>query len=259
MPEGRRSATSHARSVAPRRRAKSSGSAPNVDVERVIGRLRRLGDAKTRAGLARFGLPAERAFGVPMHRIQALAKELGRNHALALALWRSGFADARSLAVHVAEPERLTADQMERWARDFDSWGACDTACFALFDRTPHAFAKVRAWASREREFEKRAAFALLAGVALHRKELPDAPFLRCLPLCERAAADERNFVKKGVSWALRTIGHRSVGLHAAVVEFAERLAVSPDAAPRWVGKDVLRDLRRPLVAKRLAARPRKK
>ena len=129
--------------------------------------------------------------------------------------------------------------------------------CFHLFDRTPHAFRKVAPWSRRRDEFVRRAAFALLASVAAHDKTTGDEPFLRTLPLIERAASDERNFVKKGVSWALRGIGQRSPALHAASVELAQRLADSGERSARWIGKDTLKDLSRPIVRKRLTARGR--
>jgi 3-methyladenine DNA glycosylase AlkD len=158
------------------------------------------------------------------------------------------------MAAFVDEPALVTVTQMDRWCRDFDSWALCDTLCFHLFDRTPHAFGRVAAWAGDEREFVRRAGFALLAGLAGHDRESEDVRFADCLPLVERGAGDGRNFVKKGVSWALRGIGHRSAGLHAAAIELAQRLSGSPDATRRWVGKDALRDLTRPVVTKRFTA-----
>jgi 3-methyladenine DNA glycosylase AlkD len=141
---------------------------------------------------------------------------------------------------------------MDAWCRDFDSWAICDTACFHLFDKTLHAWGRVAAWAGRKGEFQKRAAFALLASLALHDKKSADTHFLRGLGLVERASADDRNFVKKGVNWALRAVGTRNRILHSAAIELAERLSLSTDATPRWIGKDALRELRGPVVAKRL-------
>ena len=207
--------------------------------------------------LTRYGITAPRAYGVSVGAIQQLAKRLGRDHELAAALWATGWYEARLLAAFVEEPARVTAGQMDRWAGDFDNWGVCDTLCFCLFDRTPHAWRKVERWSGRRDEFVKRASFALLASLALHDKQTGDEPFLRSLALIERAASDERNFVKKGVSWALRGIGHRNAVLHAAAVELAQRLAASPEATARWVGKDTLRDLTRPLVLRKVAGRTR--
>jgi 3-methyladenine DNA glycosylase AlkD len=149
------------------------------------------------------------------------------------------------LTAFVAEPARVTRAEMDRWCRDLDSWALCDTLCFHLFDRTPHAFAKIAQWSDKRAEFETRAAFALLAGLATHDRTTADEPFLATLPLIERAATDERNFVKKGVSWALRRIGRRNRALNVAAVEVAERLAASANATARWIGKDALRDLTR--------------
>ncbi len=213
---------------------------------------------RDRENLARFGITANKALGVSMANLQVLAKRQGRNHELAAALWDTGWYEARMLASLVDEPARVTPAQMDRWRRDFDNWGICDTACFCLFDRTPHAWAKVVQWSDKRDEFEKRAAFALLASLAGHDKSAADERFARCLPLIERAAGDERNFVKKGVSWALRRVGRRSAALHAGAVKVARRLSASPQAAARWVGKDALRELTSPVVMRKLAARRRK-
>jgi 3-methyladenine DNA glycosylase AlkD len=195
-----------------------------------------------RENLARFGITANKAFGVSMANIQALAKRLGRSHELAAALWKTGWYEARLLTSFVDEPARVTPEQMDRWCREFDNWGVCDTLCFHLFDRTPHAWTMVARWSDERDEFVKRAAFALLASLGAHDKRTGDEPFVESLLLIERAATDDRNFVKKGVLWALRMIGRRNAALKAAALAVAQRLADSPRAAPRWIGKGALRD-----------------
>lgn len=215
--------------------------------------LRASASAEHRDGIARFAIPNERAFGVPMAKIQAVAKRLGRDHALAEALWRSGWYEARLLAAYVDDPAAVTAAQMDRWARDFDNWAVCDTVCFALFDRSPLAWRKIEQWAKREDEFVRRAAFALLASKSVHDKQAGDAEFLRGLELVEAYAFDERNFVKKAVNWALRSVGKRNAALHAAALRTATRLAASTQAAPRWNGKDALRELNGPTTVRRLS------
>jgi 3-methyladenine DNA glycosylase AlkD len=221
----------------------------------VLKALERLGTKAYRDGLARYGIVAPKAFGVAMNAIQKLAKQIGRNHALASALWKSGWYEARLLAAFVAEPERVTPAEMDRWVGDFDNWATCDTACFHLWDRTPHAFAKIREWSKRREEFAKRASFALLASVALHDKTAPDREFSRCLPLIERAANDPRNFVKKAVLWALRGVGGRGTALNAEASAVAERLAASDDPTERWIGKGALRELSSPAAKRRAAVR----
>lgn len=202
--------------------------------------------------MARFGIVStQRVLGVSVGDCRKVAKQIGRDQALALGLWDAGVYEGRMLACFVADPKLVTPVLMDAWAADFDNWAICDTACFHLFDKTPHALAKVREWAADEREFVRRAAFALLASVAGHAKALPDAELLPLLGVIEARAADPRNFVRKGVSWALRGLGHRK-GLHHACIALAEKLAASRDKTERWVGKDALRDLNRPLVKKKV-------
>lgn len=210
-----------------------------------------------REGMARYGIPSDKALGVAVGAIQAFAKKLGRDAALSQALWGTDVYEARHLAVFVGDPASLSSAQMDGWCRDFDNWAICDAACFQLFDRSPFAFQKVAQWAGEEGEFQKRASFALLASLALHDRKAPDSAFRETFPLLEAASGDERNFVKKAVNWALRAIGSRNPALHADSLALAAGLAVSSDPSARWIGKDALRQLQTPATFRRLS--PKKK
>jgi 3-methyladenine DNA glycosylase AlkD len=215
--------------------------------------LERRGSKRVRDDMRfRYGITAPKAYGVPVGTIQQLGKQLGRDHDLALALWGTGWYEARMLCAFMDQPERVTPAQMDRWARDFDNWGICDTVCFHLFDRTPHAWKKVGPWSRRREEFVKRAGFALLAGLALHDKKADDEAFLAGLALIEPAAEDGRNFVKKGVSWALRVIGRRNRALNVACLETARRLAGSDQPAAQWIGRLAVKELASPAVRRKL-------
>jgi 3-methyladenine DNA glycosylase AlkD len=214
-------------------------------VREIITWLTRRGTKANREGMARYAIRAKKVFGVSVGDLRTIGKKHRRNHPLALALWKSGWYEARMLTAFVDDPAQVTPAQMDRWCRDFDNWAICDALCFHLFDKTPHAFAKMRQWSREKGEFQKRAAFALMASVALHHKKADDRLFLPLLPLIERASSDDRNFVKKGVSWALRGIGRRSATLHKPATALATKLAGSDDPTARWIGRDALRDLNR--------------
>jgi 3-methyladenine DNA glycosylase AlkD len=247
-----------AKKSAPAARRSPVAAPQKPDLKTVLAALKRLGSKKVREGMARYAIPSHNALGVPMNKMQQVARQFGRNHELALALWETGVYEARTVAAYVDDPARVTPAQMERWCRDFDSWAIVDTVCFVLFDRTPHAFAKIEEWAGRKDEFQKRAAFALLACVALHNKTADEQAFLDCLPLVEQAAGDERNFVKKGVSWAIRSVGRRSLALNSAAIAVCKRMAASPHSAAQWVGKTALKELASPAIRLSLEKRARK-
>jgi 3-methyladenine DNA glycosylase AlkD len=221
-------------------------------LEYALAWLEKNGSKAGREGLKRFNIPSDKAYGVPMGKVQALAKQLGRNHELALALWETDRLEARLLCAYVDEPERVTIAQMERWRRQFDNWAVVDTLCFALFDRTPHAWKMVPKWAGVEAEFGKRAGYALAWSLAVHDKTSDDALFRKALVLIEQGAQDERHFVKKAVNMALRAIGKRNLALNKAAIATARKLAGAAEPAPRWVGKDALRELSSAGVASRL-------
>jgi len=235
----------------PDRPATPMSSLPD-QVESALLWLKRHSTKATREGMARYAIPSDHAYGVAMKDIKALGKTLGRNQPLAVALWATGVYEARMLASFVGDPDQLTPAQMDRWCEGFDNWAFCDAMAFNLFDRTPHAWAKVAQWSSRRNEFEKRAAFALLWSLTVHDKSAGDERFEQGLALIEREAGDGRNFVKKATNMALRAIGKRNRALNAAATVVARRLADSKDETARWVGKDALRELTSPAVTKRL-------
>jgi len=226
-----------------------------MDANEVLRWLERRGSRRNILGMARYGIRSEKAFGVSMATMNPLASRLGKDHALALSLWETGWHEARILAALIDEPSQVTKRQMNEWVRDFDNWAVCDGVCFHLFDRTPFAWDKASLWAVSPREFVKRAGFALMASLSAHDRFAPNERFLSLLPLIEEGASDERNFVKKAVNWALRQIGKRNLALHPAAVSAAKRLASSKDASRRWVGKDALRELTSPAVRRRLEDR----
>jgi 3-methyladenine DNA glycosylase AlkD len=196
--------------------------------------------------MARFGINTRKAFGVSMAAIQPLVRRYRRRHDLALALWDSGWHEARILAALIDDPDLVTRRQMDQWAASFDSWDLCDQASMKLFARTPFVGEKAAKWAKDEREFVRRAAFATIAGYAVRSKPANDREFLPCLALIEVYATDSRNFVRKAVNWALRQIGKRSIALHKPALALAERLAASDDRTARWIGKDAVKELTDP-------------
>lgn len=195
------------------------------------------------AGMARFGIVGDQRLGLSVPAMRGIARSLGRDHALAQGLWDTGIPDARIVASMVAEPALLTSRQMDAWVKGFAAWDVCDQTCLNAFAQSPLAWRKVHAWATRKDEFVRRAAFALLATLAVHDKQAGDAPFIAALALIEAAAHDERNFVKKAVNWALRNIGKRNAQLRVAAIDAARRIQQQGSRPARWIAADALREL----------------
>ena len=223
-----------------------------TEVNDVLQSLRARARPDQIEGLARYGMADEGRLGVSVPEMRQLARQLGKDHKLALELWKTGIPDARIVAALVAEPEKLTEAQMEDWVKDINSWDVCDQVCMNLFDRSPLAWEKIVDWSAREEEFVKRTAFSLIASLAVHDKEAGDQKFTDLLPLIKREARDERNFVKKAVSWALRSIGKRNLDLNKTAIETAEGLRQSHSKSSRWIASDALRELRSESIQKRL-------
>jgi 3-methyladenine DNA glycosylase AlkD len=240
---------------------------PDARAAALVDELRALGSDKDRAGMARYGINVEQAFGVSVYELRRVAKRVGRDHELALALWAAGWHEARLLACFVDDPAAVTEAQMEAWAADFDSWDLCDQATTDLFYRTTFAWDKAVEWARREPEWTRRAGFALMAGLAWHDRTASDDAFAAFFPLIEEMAFDERNFVKKAVNCALRNVGKRDRALNAAALACAQRIRAAADAragAPRggdassrsarWVANVALRELASDKVRARLVS-----
>ncbi len=202
--------------------------------------------------MARFGINIERALGISIYNLMPIAKEIGRNHKLALKLWGSGIHEARILAGYIDDPELVTEEQMEEWVLDFNSWDICDQVCTNLFDRTEFARKKVHEWSKREEEFVKRAAFTIIAGLAVHDKKAKDVDFEPFFEVIKRESYDERNFVKKAINWALRNIGKRNLALNRRAIQLAEQIGRMNSRASRWIATNALRELKSEKVKKRL-------
>lgn len=195
------------------------------------------------AGMARFGIVGEGRLGLSVPDMRQIAKELGKDHALAVEVWRTGIPDARIVAALIDDPRQVTEAQMDEWVVGLNSWDVCDQVCLTLFDKTPFAWKKVVDWSEREEEFVKRAAFALLAGLAWHDKSAPDEKFVELLPVIKDAATDDRNFVKKAVNWALRHIGKRNAKLNKAAIRTAKDIQKIDSKTARWIASDAIREL----------------
>jgi 3-methyladenine DNA glycosylase AlkD len=226
-----------------------------MPLDEALSRLRALAAPSRLPGMARYGIAVERAYGVTVRELRAVAKELGRDHDLAAGLWGSGVHEARILASLVDDPALVDGAQFERWAAAFDSWDLCDQVCQNLFRRASPAWDKAGEWTTRSEPLVKRAGFSLMAGLAVADKRADDERFAALLGPLAAGADDDRPLVRKGASWALRAIGKRSVPLNAAAIETALRLHEADAPGARWVGADALRELRSESVRRRLAAR----
>ncbi len=226
-----------------------------ADVEGIIRRLESMGNEEARRGMARYGINADRAFCVPMPELRKLAKELAKDHGLALGLWDTGYHEAKILAGLVDDHRLVTEEQMDRWAAGFDSWDVCDQCCSNLFDKTQFAYGKALAWTRDEREFVRRAGFVLMATLAVHDKKAPDKVFELFLPFIVQGSTDERNFVKKAVNWALRQIGKRNLELNKKAIGVAKEIRGMDSKSARWIAADALRELQSEAVRKKLGVK----
>jgi 3-methyladenine DNA glycosylase AlkD len=223
-----------------------------MNYETIIAKLESMRDQKNVEGMARFGINPKNNLGIPIYKLRPLAKEIGKNHELSLKLWESGIHDARLLAVFVEDPKNVTEDQMELWAKDFDSWDVCDQACTSLFDRTQFAWKKVYEWAKRDEEFVKRATFSIIAGLSVHDKKSPDEKFEKLFELIKRESTDERNYVKKAVNWALRNIGKRNLSLNKKAIKFAMDIKNIDSKSAKWIANDAIRELTSSKIQERI-------
>lgn len=220
--------------------------------QQVLKELKSQANPKNVEGMARFGINPENTLGISVYVIRDMAKNIGKDHKLALKLWKSKIHEARMLAGFIAEPGKTGEALMEKWVKDFDSWDICDQVCSNLFDGTPLAYKKAFEWSRRKEEFVKRAGFVLMAALSVHDKKADDKKFETFLPVIKRESKDERNFVRKAVNLALRQIGKRNKKLNKKAIKTAKEIKKIDSKAARWIASDTLRELRSEAVQKRL-------
>jgi 3-methyladenine DNA glycosylase AlkD len=223
-----------------------------ASVKDVMDKLQSKAQPEQLKGMARYGITVEQRLGVSVPDMRKLAKEIGRDHKLALDLWRTGIAEARIVAAMVGDPDKLTEEQMEDWVKGINSWDVCDQVCMNLFEKNHLAWKKIIDWSEREEEFVKRTAFSLIACLAWHDKKASDEKFTELLPVIIREATDERNFVKKAVNWALRNIGKRNLNLNQAAINAAKEIQRLDSKAAHWIASDAIRELESDAIQNRL-------
>jgi len=223
-----------------------------ASVKDVLDKLQSKAKPEQLQGMAKYGIAVEQRLGVSVPDMRKLAKEIGREHKLALGLWKTGIAEARIVAGMVGDPDELTEEQMEDWVKDINSWDVCDQVCMNLFEKNQLAWKKIVDWSEREEEFVKRTAFSLIACLAWHDKKASDEKFIELLPVIIREATDERNFVKKAVNWALRNIGKRNLNLNEAAINTAKEIKRLDSKAARWIAADAIRELESDAIQSRL-------
>ncbi len=220
-------------------------------VKDIVTKLKSKANTDNLEGMARYGINTANRLGNSIPFLRKLAKEIGKNHKLSLELWEEGIDETRILASMIGDENKLTEDQAEKWAADFNSWDVCDQVCMNLFKKLPFAEKKIKEWSKREEKFVKRAAFTLIACIAVYDKEKPDKEFIKFFPVIKKGATDERNYVKKAVSWALRNIGKRNKNLNKEGVKFAKELEKTDSKSARWIAHDTLKDIQREKVTER--------
>lgn len=221
-------------------------------LDEVLNKLNEKAKSDQLEGMARFGIVGDQRMGVSVPDMRNIAKEIGKDHQLALELWDTGIPEAMIVAGMVAEPDKLTEEQMEDWVVDINSWDICDQVCMNLFEKSPYVEQKIFEWSAREEEFVKRTAYALIACLAWHDKDASDQAFTKYFPVIKNGSTDDRNFVKKAVNWALRNIGKRNIELNQAAIQVAREIQAVDSKSARWIASNAIRELESDKVQERL-------
>jgi len=221
-------------------------------IQEILKRLKSLYDRQAVEGMARFGITPEKSYGISIPILRNIAREIGRDHKLAQKLWELNIRETRILACMIDDPDMVSEKQMEKWVRDFDYWEICDQCCQNLFEKTKFAYQKSIEWSLRDEEFVRRAGFVLMALISLRDREAENERFEEYLNIIKKKSIDNRNYVKKAVSWALRQIGKRNLYLNARAIETAREIKKLGAKSGKWIAQDAIRELTSKAVRQRL-------
>jgi len=223
-----------------------------MKLHEIIKVLQKLSCKENIKGMAKFGITPEQTYGIKIPHLRDLAKKIGKDHDLAMQLWKEDTRETQILASLVAEPSKLTNRQMEDWIKDFNYWEICDQCCMNLFEKLDFAYEKATELCVREAEFARRTGFVLMARLGVSDKKAQDKKFTQFFPYIIKGATDERNMVKKAVNWALRQIGKRNLKLHSQAIEIAEEIIKIDSRSAKWIAADALRELKNEKIINRL-------
>jgi 3-methyladenine DNA glycosylase AlkD len=215
-----------------------------TSLDQVLGRLQALANPeKVIFKAKKFGIQTERSLGIYHKDLKELAKLVEKNDDLALALFDTGIHEARLLCSKLFNPKNITPTLIDHWVAVFDNWEICDSFCMSFIGQSDCAYAKIFELKHQTTEFQKRATFTLMVGYHFGHKKAANSDFEAFIPLIVQAASDERNFVKKAVNWALRTIGKRNVDLQALAITTAQELLRTEHKPAHWIAKNAIREL----------------
>jgi 3-methyladenine DNA glycosylase AlkD len=208
-----------------------------------LSELHQFADPQRIIAMKKFAIGGENMLGISMPQVRAVGKKIGKNNELALQLWDTQIHEAKILASLLAEPNLFTIANTDNWIHDFDSWDVCDQCCSNLFIHLPFIEQKIYQYQSDTLEFVKRFAFAQIAYCAVHWKKKEDDYFLQFLPMIIAESTDKRNFVRKAINWALRSIGKRSLYLNDKAIATCEALLELNNGTANWIANDALKEL----------------
>ncbi|XXU41501.1 DNA alkylation repair protein [Sorangium sp. So ce1000] len=194
-----------------------------MDVTEVMSELERLGTEQNRKVYRRHGA-TDPLFGVSFAHMNALEKRIKRDHALAEALWATGNADARTLAVAIADPGRFTWAKLAAWLDGLRSPLLIDLLMKRIAVKTPFAREAMARWTASDDEWIGRAGWTLLGLLATEDPSLPDGLFEERLSAIEASIHRARNRAREAMNSALISIGARNEPLRGKALTAARRI-----------------------------------
>lgn len=220
-----------------------------TDLHSILDQLHAMADQEVIDYKAKkYAIHADNSLGIYVKDLKLLAKQIKKSDQLALELFETRIYEAQLLCSYLFNPKSITPEQIDRWIKTFNTWEICDSFCMSFIGQSPYAYEKIFEYVNSDAEFQKRAGYVLMVGHHFGQKKAPNEEFIRCLPLIIAAATDERNFVKKAVNWALRTIGKRNKDLNKLALETADEISQMESKGAQWIAKDAIKELSSPNV-----------
>lgn len=194
-----------------------------MNVDDILSSLKALGKAQTAAIYRRHG-SGDNVYGALTSEIAKLRKKIKTDHALAMELWRTENAEARILALLVADPERLSRADADALVTDGP---VRFLGCYLsdLLARRSDADAIMRAWMKSKDANVCEMGYALLGARLKNDPEsIGAADAAKLLETIEKGIHGSTNWVRHAMNAALISIGVFKPALQTKAVEVATRV-----------------------------------
>ena len=171
-----------------------------------------------------FGLNTVPSYGIGVTKIKKLAKQIKKDHDLALKMWDTPIFEGRLLSIFIENSKEVTLDQINSQIPNSQGFMLADYYCQEIIVKTEFCDDLIEKWTKSKNNHIKKSGFALLYAKAKLDKKADDEFFEPYLEQIEKELQKAENWTKESMNYALMYIGSRTKKLNKKALAIAKKI-----------------------------------